>query len=59
MLFDLVVTSDTGCIDEGVLLLVVCDLCIDGISCGTCNIRYDKSVLADELVDDTGLTNIG
>ena len=55
---DLILSTKTCCVDKNVFLSVMHDLCINRISCCTCDIGYNYAVLTKQTVYDRGFTNI-
>ena len=58
LFFDLAFAAKSGGIDEDVFLALPFDLGINSISCGSCDIGHDHTILAEKPVDKRRLADI-
>ena len=51
-------TAKSCCIDKYIILMIPCNLGINGITCGSCDIGYDHSLLTKKFINEGGFTHI-
>ena len=58
ILFDLALSSKSGCINKDIFFSIILNICVYCISCSTCNIGYNNTVLLRKSVDKRRLSYV-
>ena len=58
LFFYLTFTAKSCCIDKYIIPVVPCNFCVNGITCGSCDIGYDHSLLTKKFINERRFTYV-